>query len=86
MKKRVISVLLVGVLTALIYQQSAMEMPTIAAAMGPEAGAYAGEEAGGEESASDIEPSTDSLEESQAGTVESQEGTQEPEAGTVESQ
>jgi len=84
MKKRVISVLLVGVLTALIYQQSAMEMPTIAAAMGPEAGAYAGEEAGGEESASDIEPSTDSLEESQAGTVESQAGTQEPETGTVE--
>lgn len=93
MKKRVISVLLVGVLTALIYQQSAMEMPTIAAAMGPEAGAYAGEEAGGEESASDIEPSTDSLEESQEGTqepqaetVDSQEGIQEPEEGTVDPQ
>ena len=86
MKKRVISVLLVGVLTALIYQQSAMEMPTIAAAMGPEAGAYAGEEAGGEESASDIEPSTDSLEESQTGTVEPQAETQEPHTETVEPQ
>ena len=48
MKKRVISMLLVGVLTALIYQQSAMKIATIASAMGTEAGVSVSEGADGE--------------------------------------
>lgn len=47
MKKRTISVLLVGMLTVFVYQQAAMEMPSTASAMGvTESGApvYAGEQ------------------------------------------
>ncbi len=47
MKKRTISVLLVGMLTVFVYQQAAMEMPSMASAMGvTESGApvYVGEQ------------------------------------------
>ena len=47
MKKRVISILLVGVLTAFVFQQAAMDLPSTASAMGrTESGgpSYAGEQ------------------------------------------
>lgn len=43
MKKRMISVLLVGILTAFVYQQTALDMPSMAGVMESEARVYAGE-------------------------------------------
>lgn len=86
MKKRVISVFLVGVLTTLLYQQSAMEMPTIAAAMGPEAEAYVSKEMSGEESPTGTAEPQEETQDSPAETVDPQAETQESPAETVEPQ
>ncbi len=74
MKKRVISMLLVGVLTAFIYQQSAMEIPTMASATAPEF-------ASKEENATEINSLSAGKENSQAEIQDSQEA---PESGVFE--
>ncbi len=78
MKKRVISILLVGVLTAFVFQQAAMDLPSTASAMGrTESGgpSYAGEQSQpilleNLESSADAEPDTEEPDNAEPDTEE----------------